>query len=570
MVSDQSPPGDRRVPYARVLLPPALLMVAAAVVAVVTVTPQARIAVACCGALCVVLVLAVAAETVRRGRTAARLRAEFAERLAFLEKRIAVHDAETQRLGDRLIPDAVFRLKQGESPDEVVRAVVDEDPANRELPGPQRALLYSVLRTVDDEEAMRESTQRAFVNIARRVQAIVHQQSAELRGMEEDHGRNPEVFDDLLRIDHGTALIGRLADSIAVLGGARPGRQWPKPVPLFSVLRGAMSRILEYQRVELHSVVKVAVKGTAVEPLIHACAELLDNATRYSPPQTKVHVTAVEVQTGVAIEIEDGGVSLSEEARARAERILSQAQSGIDLNDLGETPRLGMAVVGRLCRMYDMQVSLRQSAYGGVRAVLIAPHEMLTTGPAPGLAHGIGASAVPRVGDDGELITPQPSRKRRPTGPVPSPPLPPTRSASAPDEPPVVTEWTPMGLPQRRSRVKTSLRQRIGRAQAAESAASPGPARPSAPFGQRPGQQNGSEPEPGLWVEAFMSGVTGDGSTSASDGGRDGGTGGSGPGAAPAGGSGSDIVRANGEQRDGARPPARTDSDDVVDEGDPK
>src|SRR6185503_15025374 len=101
------------------------------------------------------------------------------------------------------------------------------------------------------------------------------------------------------------------------------------------------------------------------EPLIHALAELLDNATRYSPPQTKVHVTAVEVQTGVAIEIEDGGVSLSEEARARAERILTQAQSGLDLNDLGETPRLGLAVVGRIARMYQLQVSLRQSAYGG-------------------------------------------------------------------------------------------------------------------------------------------------------------------------------------------------------------
>ncbi|NEE11927.1 sensor histidine kinase, partial [Streptomyces sp. SID7499] len=72
-------------------------------------------------------------------------------------------------------------------------------------------------------------------------------------------------------------------------------------------------------RVDLHSIAKVAIVGTSVEPLIHACAELLDNATRYSPPQTRVHVTAVEVQTGIAIEIEDGGVSLSEEARARAE-----------------------------------------------------------------------------------------------------------------------------------------------------------------------------------------------------------------------------------------------------------
>ncbi|GHJ38764.1 ATP-binding protein [Streptomyces sp. TS71-3] len=613
MVSEESPPGGRGSRPARILLPPALLMAAAAAGAVAAVAPPARLAVGLIGALCTVLVLAVAAEAVRRGHHTRQVREHFTERLEFLERRLAGHDEETVRLSSRLIPDAVFRLKQGESPDEVIRAVVDEDPAHRDLPRPQRLLLRSVLETVDEEEARREISQRAFVNIARRVQAIVHQQAAELRGMEEDYGRSPEVFDDLLRIDHGTALIGRLADSIAVLGGARPGRQWPRPVPLFSVLRGAMSRILEYQRIELHSIVKVAVKGSAVEPLIHACAELLDNATRYSPPQTKVHVTAVEVQSGIAIEIEDGGVSLSEEARARAERILSAPEAGSEIQDLGETPRLGLAVVGRLSRMYDLRVSLRQSAYGGVRAVLVAPHDMLTTGPAPGLAHGIGASAVPRIDEDGTLVTAVATKKRRPTGPVPSPVLPPQRTAEPPapqraasapaeDEAPVVTEWTAMGLPQRRSRVKTPLSQRIAEAraeeaarQAAESASASAASvtERMAPGGPR---QNAPDPgpEPGLWVEAFMEGVHG--------GDRGAGTDQAGepraaadagrlpeaaplPGAAPGAepppadgsgswtrsgpGAGSSAVAARPAGGSG-RPPARTDSDDVVDEGDPK
>ncbi len=120
-----------------------------------------------------------------------------------------------------------------------------------------------------------------------------------------------------------------------------------------------MSRILEYRRIELHSIAKVNIKGTDVEPVIHAAAELLDNATRYSPPQTKVHVTAIEVQSGVAIEIEDGGVSLNEESRNRLEKILEAAKAGVDLQELGESPRLGLAVVGRLCSRYDMQISLR-------------------------------------------------------------------------------------------------------------------------------------------------------------------------------------------------------------------
>ncbi|WP_420719284.1 ATP-binding protein [Streptomyces sp. NRRL S-1521] len=456
MVSVQSPPGGREIPYVRALLLPATLMAAATGAAVATVTEPARPAVIWCGAFATLLVVLVGAEVVRRGRTIKGQRAQFAQRLAHLERRIASHDDETVRLGRDILPEAHWRLQQGEPPAEVIRNVVDNDEAYRELPRPQRLLLRDVLEILDHEEAMRESAQRAFVNIARRVQSIVHQQAAELREMEEFHGRNPEVFDDLLRIDHGTALIGRLADSISVLGGARPGRQWPKPVPLYSVLRGAMSRILDYPRVELHSIAKVAIHGTSVEPLIHACAELLDNATRYSPPQTKVHVTAVEVQSGIAVEIEDGGVSLSEEARERAERMLAQAQAGIDLNDLGESPRLGMAVVGRLSQMYNMQISLRQSAYGGVRAVLIVPREMITTGPAPGLAHGIGASAVPRVDDGGNLIE-EPERnirRKKPRVVTAGPPLRAPLTAAMEDEVPEVTEWTPGGLPQRRSRVR--------------------------------------------------------------------------------------------------------------------
>lgn len=368
-------------------------------------------------------------------------------------------------------------------------------------------MLGNVLRMIDSEEAMRDSAQRAFVNIARRVQAIVHQQNKELREMEEDHGRNPEVFDDLLRIDHGTALIGRLADSIAVLGGGRPGRQWPEPVPLFSVLRGAMSRILEYRRIELHNVVEVAVNGVSVEPIIHAVAELLDNATRYSPPHTRVHVTAIEVQTGIAIEIEDGGVSLSDEARGKAEDLLRQAALGVDFDALGANPRLGMAVVGRLSKMYNMQVSLRQSAYGGVRAVLVAPRDMLTTDDAPGLAHGVGIASVPTMDTGGVEGPNRKPKKRRPTT---GPRLTTPNGDSQEDDVPQVTEWTANGLPQRRSRVKVSFHQRAADAradaEAAERAAAAAAATPSwaAPVPEE------KEPEPGLWVEAFMEGLKGD------------------------------------------------------------
>jgi signal transduction histidine kinase len=494
-----------------VLLLPAMVMAAATGAAVAAVTEPARIAVGWCGAIATLVVIVIGAEAVRRGRTIRELRQRHTQRIAFLERRIASHDEETARLGREIIPGAVFRLRQGEAPSEIIRDLIDGDESFSELPQSQRRLLRNVLDTLDTGEAMRESSQRAFVNIARRVQVIVHQQSAELREMEEFHGRNPEVFDDLLRIDHGTALIGRLADSITVLGGARPGRQWPNPVPLYSVLRGGMSRILEYQRVDLHSIADIAIHGTSVEPLIHACAELMDNATRYSPPQTRVHVTAVEVQTGIAIEIEDGGVSLSEEARGRAERMLAQAQAGIDLNDLGETPRLGMAVVGRLSQMYNLQVSLRQSAYGGVRAVLIVPHEMITTGPAPGVAHGIGASAVPRVDADGEIIKePHGIRRKKPRVMTAGPPLRKSLSAAMEDDIPEVTEWTSNGLPQRRSRVHTPLAERLAQAAADEKYAAQRAQYYPQATASEPVKEKKEEKEPGLWIEAFMAGINGD------------------------------------------------------------
>jgi len=484
-----------------VLLLPAILMAAATGAAVALVAAQARFAVGVCGGLATLLVIAAGAESVRRGRRLRELRAERDQRLAYLERRVADHAEENRRLAQEHVPSAVQWLRAGNSPREVMRDLSESDPSFRELDDAQRAVVRRILDIVDHEESLRDSAQPSFVSVARRVQAIVHQQAAELREMEEDHGRNPEVFDDLLRIDHGTALIGRLADSIGVLGGGRPGRNWPQPVPLYSVLRGAMSRILEYRRIQLDSIAKVNIRGLSVEPLIHALAELLDNATRYSPPQSKVHVNAVEVQTGIAIEIEDAGVSLSEEARAKAERMLEQAKAGVDIQDVGGTPRLGLAVVGRLCTSFNLQVSLRTSAYGGVRAVVIVPSEMQTSDPAPGFAHGIGATAVPQI----DLSTigegpKRPPKKRRPTNArIPA-------GVSLTDDVPEVTEWTEQGLPQRRSKTTISITQRYREAYAAQEAAREGKPDPFARPEPEP-QPVQEKREPGLAFEAFWEGL---------------------------------------------------------------
>ncbi|MFD8481828.1 ATP-binding protein [Kitasatospora sp. NPDC059673] len=532
MLRPGSSPGNRLPAAVLVGLLPAVVIGATAALAATAGPGQAISGILLCGLVGAAAVAAAGLEAVRRGRALEQARADSARQEEEVLQRLARQQAGMIHLAKHELPEAIDRLQRGEFITDVLRSYEQRHLANvgEDFHEARHAVVRSVLNAVDNEEAMRESAQRAFVNIARRVQAIVHRQAVDMREMEMRHGDLPAVFNDLLVLDHGNALIGRLADSIAVLGGARPGRQWSRPVPLYSVLRGGMSRILDFRRVELHPVSEVAIVGPAVEPLIHALAELLDNATRYSPPQTNVHLTAVEVQTGIAIEIEDGGLSLGEEGRARAERMLEKAQSGIDLNDLGETPRLGLAVVGRLSRAYGFQVSLRPSAYGGVRAVLIVPQRYITTAPAPSRAHGIGRMATghpmadrraARQSENPVWSPPaeEPAAGHSPAAaPVPSAPTHtpsggfaaasafpsagsrPWMSAPSPgeDDYPVVTERTANGLPQRR-RHPTQLRgpgaRRLRQAPVPAPAPAPAPA---------------AEPvQPGLWLAAFTEGING-------------------------------------------------------------
>ncbi|MER7755308.1 ATP-binding protein [Kitasatospora sp. NPDC097643] len=521
MLRAGSPPARRlSAPLLGWLLPTAV-MAAAAVVAGLLVSAGARAEVLWCGAAGTVLVAVVAAESARRGRELAGLRSQQNRQIGELQRRLAGQEAEAIRLAKEELPRVVARIKHGASVETVALEYQVRDPQTApKFRGALESVVRSVVIAVDDEVGRRDAAERAFVNIARRVQAIIHRQAIDLREMEDRHGNDPAVFDDLLRLDHGNALTGRLADSIAVLAGQRPGRQWSRPIALYSVLRGGMSRILEYRRVDLHPVAQVSVVGPAVEPLIHAVAELLDNATRYSPPHTHVHLSAAEVQTGIAIEIEDGGLGLTDEARARAERSLREAQASNDLDDLGESPRLGLAVVGRLCQAYGFQLSLRRSAYGGVRAVLVVPQELITNAPPTGRAHGIGSFSGPRPLPANPPKPATPSRPwgvraattttTRAVGPSfgSANPWGPPGSGGGKDDEVVVTERTANGLPQRRRRPPAARAGGAGTGRAAGQ-----PRTGGQPRGAAPGPAK--EPvQPGLWLEAFTKGINGEGPSS--------------------------------------------------------
>ncbi|MYV64939.1 ATP-binding protein, partial [Streptomyces sp. SID2131] len=157
-------------------------------------------------------------------------------------------------------------------------------------------------------------------------------------------------------------------DSVAVLTGARSGRRWARPIVMESILRGAMGRIGGYQRVRLHSSSDAAVAGHAAEGVMHALAELMDNAANFSPPTAEVHVYVEEVPAGVIIAVEDSGLVMSDVQLRRAEAAVSAENQ--DLAGLSGT-RLGLAVVGRLARKHGLTVSFRPSARGGTGALLM-------------------------------------------------------------------------------------------------------------------------------------------------------------------------------------------------------
>lgn len=318
--------------------------------------------------------------------------------------------AELDRLTGEVLPEVVDRLRAGGS---VETALAKHGKL------PHAALLRTVATEIGRGERQRAAALVVCATAAGRVQALATSMHAELRDMQHRHGE--DVLGDLLTLDHATAQAGRMADSIAVLTGARSGRRWTRPIGVESILRGALGRIGAYQRVRLHSASTAAVAGFAAEGVMHALAELLDNAANFSAPPAEVHVYVEEVHSGLVITVEDGGLGLGESWLKRAEAAVSGQP--LDLTALSAGTRLGLAVVGVLARKHGLQISFRPSARGGTGVVMLIP-EQLITHPAP--------------------ARPEP----------PAPVLEPTPVYERPvHERPVaqrVTETTETGLPQRR------------------------------------------------------------------------------------------------------------------------
>ncbi|KAB8190897.1 hypothetical protein FH608_033130 [Nonomuraea phyllanthi] len=360
--------------------------------------------------------------------------------------------ASAVELAEQRLPRLVERLRRGD----------DVDPAT-EAPGLDPADTAEVNRVVNAFSAVRRTAVEAavgqatlrkgvglvFLNLARRNQALLHRQLGLLDTMER-RVDEPDVLEDLFKLDHLTTRMRRHAENLIILSGSVPARRWRDPVPLFDVVRAAVLEVEDYTRVTVVPMPDAPLLvGAAVTDVIHLVAELVENATAYSPPDTTVHVRSMTAANGFALEVEDRGLGLNQ---ATLDELNARLADPPEF-DLADSDRLGLFVVARLAARHGIKISLRRSPYEGTTAIVLLPTMLLAEGGIPAVAAGVRQPepAVARVAKPVRALGAGPTSSAEPVWP----PAPeqgggpePVRAtwfdaAPAPRTPPMTTPMTP-------------------------------------------------------------------------------------------------------------------------------
>jgi HAMP domain-containing protein len=246
----------------------------------------------------------------------------------------------------------------------------------------------TAVRVAAEQAALRRSVADMFLNLGRRLQALVGRQLEQLDELERTEV-DPQQLQSLFRLDHLATRMRRNAENLLVLSGSEPVRRWSQPVPLVRVIRAAAAEIEDYTRVVVLPMPDADVVGHAVSDVVHLLAELIENAAVFSPPDTRVQVTGEPVPHGYLLEIEDQGIGMTAEELTNANEQLANPPAV----DLARAQRLGFYVVGRLAARDGIKVRLRRSWYGGVTALVLLPLGVLDqpfdqAARADGEAHG--------------------------------------------------------------------------------------------------------------------------------------------------------------------------------------
>ncbi|MFE0603361.1 ATP-binding protein [Streptomyces sp. NPDC058892] len=339
---------------------------------------------------------------------------------------------------------AADRLERGEAAPRPVRGgpnapLTGGDPAgvdefwllSQELRGAREQAHTALVRlagpvTPSDSDRKVE----VFVNLARRLQSLVHREISLLDGLE-DTVEDPDLLRELFHVDHLATRIRRHAENLAVLGGAASRRQWTRPIDLSEVLRSSVAEVEQYTRVKVVPPAGGTVRGHAVADVVHLLAELVENATVFSAPDTDVVLRAERVTAGIAVEVEDRGLGMPAEEQQRMNALLGDPDQ-VSVRSLLADGRIGLYVVAALARRHGIAVELKSNIYGGVLAVLVLPQELLGAAEP---ADAAGGSRVTPPLEPARMPLPRRAEQAVPaprSEPRPSEPAAPTATAAAP------------------------------------------------------------------------------------------------------------------------------------------
>jgi signal transduction histidine kinase len=306
---------------------------------------------------------------------------------------------------------AQVRAGERPVPQEPEAGYVDERDPFARLEREHRAARYAaelaIVRAAETNGAD-DGSQRlqVFANLGRRLQSLVNREIQMLDELEKQI-EDPEVLEGIFAVDHLATRIRRQAENLCVLGGARAPRQWSKPLTMVTTLRSAMQEVEFYKRVKMVLPINGTLRGHNVTEIIHLLAELIENATAFSAPETTVLLSAQNVTAGLAIEVEDRGLGVNAEDLDRINDLLA-SPGGADVGVLlSDGRQIGLWVAAQLARRNDVRVRLSRNIFGGTTAAVVVPHVLLgeETEPAATPA-AVEPAAEPRHGVRTEYAQP--------------------------------------------------------------------------------------------------------------------------------------------------------------------
>ncbi|MFE9242120.1 nitrate- and nitrite sensing domain-containing protein [Nocardiopsis sp. NPDC006938] len=283
-----------------------------------------------------------------------------------------------RRVAERDLPDAINRMQEAGTAPESVRVTPIEVHTHDEIGEVARAFddVHRVALTLaSDEAGLRSNVNAMFVNLSRRSQTLVERQLRLIDGLEQSE-QDADRLSDLFQLDHLATRMRRNNENLLVLSGQDNTRKWAQPVPLVDVLRGAVSEVEQYERVNVRAPSHISVLGRPVNDVIHLVAELVENATSFSPHDTEVLVSAKIMDNGsVQVDVTDSGIGMAPEDLAAINARLAAPP----VIDVAVSRRMGLFVVSRLAHRHGIRMSLKEAHGGGTTASVVFPPDLLIT-----------------------------------------------------------------------------------------------------------------------------------------------------------------------------------------------